>query len=152
MYKISLCSDYWSWGPGFDSRFCQGDFSLKGKIPMVIMVWVVFNLGLRPLLVLHIHISPSASSGQRNYASWASQHKKSVTLRPQPGGETTKSIRDMWWHWPQIATYKQRSKSNWPPAAVMPVDVKNSRTGAGSQSGKKAGVCVCVCASALTRR
>jgi hypothetical protein len=22
-----------------------------------------------------------------------------VTLRSQPGGETTKSIRDMWWHW-----------------------------------------------------
>jgi hypothetical protein len=25
--------------------------------------------------------------------------QKSVTLRPQPGGETTKSIRDMRWHW-----------------------------------------------------
>jgi hypothetical protein len=25
--------------------------------------------------------------------------QKSVTLRPQPGGETTKSIRDMCWHW-----------------------------------------------------
>jgi hypothetical protein len=24
-------SDYWSWGPGFDSRFCHGDFSLKGN-------------------------------------------------------------------------------------------------------------------------
>jgi hypothetical protein len=34
-------SDYWSWGPGFDSRFCHGDFSLKGKIPVVTMVWVV---------------------------------------------------------------------------------------------------------------
>jgi hypothetical protein len=34
-------SDYWSWGPGFDSRFYQGDLSLKGKIPMVPMVWVV---------------------------------------------------------------------------------------------------------------
>jgi hypothetical protein len=34
-------SDYWSWGPGFDSWFCHGDFSLKGKIPMVTMVWVV---------------------------------------------------------------------------------------------------------------
>jgi hypothetical protein len=20
---------------------------------------------------------------------------------PQPGGKTTKSIRDMWWHWPK---------------------------------------------------
>jgi hypothetical protein len=56
-------------------------------------------LGLRPLLVLHIHISPSTSPGQRNCAWWVSQRQKSVTLRPQPGGETTKSIRDMWWHW-----------------------------------------------------
>jgi hypothetical protein len=39
------------------------------------------------------------SSGQRNCTSWASQPQKSVTLQPQPGGETTKSIRDMWWHW-----------------------------------------------------
>src|SRR5215468_1298024 len=48
---------------------------------------------------LHIHISPSTSSGQRNCASWASHPQKSVTFRPQPKGETTKSIRDMWWHW-----------------------------------------------------
>jgi hypothetical protein len=34
-------SDYWSWGHGFDSRFYHGDFSLKGKIPMVTIVWVV---------------------------------------------------------------------------------------------------------------
>jgi len=40
----------------------------------------------------------------------------------------------------------QRSKSNRPPAAAMPVRVKNSTTGAGSDSGKKP---VCVCASAL---
>jgi hypothetical protein len=32
---------YWSWGPGFDSRFYHGHFSLKGKIPMVTMVRVV---------------------------------------------------------------------------------------------------------------
>jgi hypothetical protein len=57
------------------------------------------NLGLRPVLILHIHISPSNSSRQRNCASWASQPHKSVTLRPQPGGGTTKSIRDIWWHW-----------------------------------------------------
>src|SRR5215469_1837967 len=62
---------------------------------MVTIVWVVqYNLGLRSLLVLHIHISPSTSSGQRNCVSWASQPQKSITLRPQPGGETTKSIRD----------------------------------------------------------
>jgi len=35
----------------------------------------------------------------------------------------------------------QCSKSNWPPAVVMPVHVKNSTTGAGSESGKKP-VCV----------
>jgi hypothetical protein len=43
--------------------------------------------------------SPSTSSGKHNCASWAFQTQKSVTLWPQPGGETTKSIRDMWWHW-----------------------------------------------------
>jgi hypothetical protein len=43
-----------------------------------------------------LFISPSTSPGQRNCASWASQN---LTLRPQPGGETTKSITDMWWHW-----------------------------------------------------
>jgi hypothetical protein len=87
-------SDYWSWGPGFDSRFYHGYFSLKRKIPMVTVVWV--ELRLRPLLVLHIHKSPSTSSGQRNCVSWASQPQESVTLQPQPGGETTKP---MWWHW-----------------------------------------------------
>jgi hypothetical protein len=56
---------------------------------------------------LHIHISPSTSSAQRNYALWASQPQKSVTLRPQLGGETTKSIRDMWWHW------KKKSRSGY---------------------------------------
>jgi hypothetical protein len=54
---------------------------------------------LRPFLVLHIHISPSTSSGQRNCAPWASQPEKSVTLRPQPGGEIMKSIRDICRHW-----------------------------------------------------
>jgi hypothetical protein len=61
--------------------------------------------GLRPLLVFHIHISSSTSSGQRNCASWASHPQKSVTLKPQPGEETTKSIRDMWWHWKKILPY-----------------------------------------------
>jgi hypothetical protein len=38
---------------------------------------------LRPLLVLHIH-------------------RDNVLMgvpTSEPGGETTKSIRDMWWHW-----------------------------------------------------
>jgi hypothetical protein len=49
-----------------------------------------------------VHILPSTSSGQRNRASCASHPQKSVTLRPQPGGETTKYIRDMWWRWRRI--------------------------------------------------
>ena len=40
----------------------------------------------------------TSSSGQRNCASWASQPQKSVTLLPCPGGSTTKSTNDMWWH------------------------------------------------------
>jgi hypothetical protein len=50
------------------------------------MVTIV-DLRLRPLQVLHFHVSPSTSSGQHNCASW-----------PQLGGETTKSIRGMCWH------------------------------------------------------
>jgi uncharacterized heparinase superfamily protein len=34
-------SDYWSWGPGVNSQFYHGDFSLKGKILMVTVVCVV---------------------------------------------------------------------------------------------------------------
>jgi hypothetical protein len=74
-----LTTDYWSrvrfpvlpWGS-----------LLEGEVPMVTMVR---NLGLRPLLVLHIHISPSTLSGQRNCASWASQPQTSVTFRRQRG-------------------------------------------------------------------
>jgi hypothetical protein len=59
--------------------------------------------GVGSLVELRFEASPgtsysyitTTSSGQRNCASWASKHQKSVTLRPQPGGETTKSIRDM---------------------------------------------------------
>jgi len=65
------------------------EFSLKGRIPAVNMVWV----GLRALLALHPPISPLTSSGQRNRASWASQPQKSVTHLPCPGGKTTKSTR-----------------------------------------------------------
>ena len=43
-------------------------------------------------------ITTYTSSGQRNYDSWASQPQKSVTLLPCPGGRTTKSTKDMWWH------------------------------------------------------
>ena len=44
-------------------------------------------------------ITTHTSSGQRNCASWASQPQKSVTRLPCPGGRTTKSTKDMWWHW-----------------------------------------------------
>jgi len=70
------------------------EFSLKGRIPAVTMVWVGwYNLGLRALLALHPPISPLTSSRQRNCASWASQPEKSVTLLPCPEGRTTKSTR-----------------------------------------------------------
>ena len=44
-------------------------------------------------------ITTRTPSGQRNCASWAPQPQKSVTLLPCPGGRTTKSTKDMWWHW-----------------------------------------------------
>ena len=43
-------------------------------------------------------ITTRTSPGQRKCASWASQPQKSVTLLPCPGGRTTKSTKDMWWH------------------------------------------------------
>jgi len=43
--------------------------------------------------LLALSVSPLASSGQRNCASWASQPQKSVTLLPCPGGKTTKATR-----------------------------------------------------------
>jgi len=44
-------------------------------------------------------VTTHTSSGQRNCTSWASQPQKSVTLLLCPGGRTTKSTKDMWWHW-----------------------------------------------------
>jgi hypothetical protein len=70
--------------------------NVQAATPWCVYVITIYKSAyLRPLLVLHIHISTSTSSEQRNCASWASQPQKTVTLRPQPGGETTKSIRDM---------------------------------------------------------
>jgi hypothetical protein len=66
------------------------------------------GLGLRPLPVLHIHISPSTSSGQCNRASWGSQPRKSVKSQPQPGGETTKSMTDILWHWKKKKKKKKK--------------------------------------------
>jgi hypothetical protein len=62
---------------------------------------------LRPLLALHIHVTSSTSSRQRNCASWAPHPQKSVTRRPQLGGETAKSIRDMWC-WGMSLRYKNK--------------------------------------------
>jgi hypothetical protein len=83
------------WGIFLEGEDSHGDHGLGSLV----------ELTLRPLLILHIHVSPSTSLGQRNSAFWASQPQKSVTLRPQPGGETTKSIRDMWWHWEKIMQF-----------------------------------------------
>jgi hypothetical protein len=80
------------WGFFLEGEYSHGDHSLSSSV----------ELKLRPLLVLYIHVSPPTSSEQHNCASWASQPQKSVTLRPQPGRETTKSVRDMWWHWGKI--------------------------------------------------
>ena len=44
-------------------------------------------------------ITTHTPSGNRNCTSWASQPQKSVTLLPSPGGMTTKSTKEMWWHW-----------------------------------------------------
>ena len=59
-------------------------------------------------IYIHIYIPPGTVSSsitthtpseQRNCSSWVSQTQKSVTLLPCPGGRTTKSTKDMWWHW-----------------------------------------------------
>jgi len=62
---------------------------------MVTRVWVVSRLRLKgpSWYLIFIYISPLTSSGQRSRASWATQHQKSATLSPQPGGKTTKFIR-----------------------------------------------------------
>jgi len=55
-------------------------------------------------------ITTNTPSGQRNCASWASQPQKSVTLLPCPGGRTTKSTEDLWWHWKKKKIKKKRKK------------------------------------------
>jgi hypothetical protein len=107
------------------------EFSLKGRIPAVTMLWVSwYNLGLRALLALHPSISPLTSSGQRNCASWVSQTQKSVTLLSWTGGRTAKSTRTRGgigpkqkivskmditklyrWHCIQIYWYKRENRS-----------------------------------------
>ena len=64
--------------------------------------------GLGRLVAFRFKATPGTTSssitthtplGQRKCASWASQPQKSVTFLPCPGGRTTKSTKDMWWHW-----------------------------------------------------
>jgi len=53
----------------------------------------------KALLALHPPLSPLTQNRDNvNCASWASQPQKSVTLLPCPGGRTTKSTKDVWWH------------------------------------------------------
>jgi hypothetical protein len=90
---VVTVSDYWLWGPGFDSRFYHGNFPLQGRIPVVTMVRVVSRFRLKaPPGISSSCISPLTPSGQRNCASWASQPQKSVTLSTQPEGKATKFI------------------------------------------------------------
>jgi hypothetical protein len=58
------------WGFFLEGEYSHGDHGLGSLV----------ELRLRPLLVLHIHVSPSTSTGQRNWASWASHevHKGHV--------------------------------------------------------------------------
>ena len=53
-------------------------------------------------------ITTHTSSGKSNCASWASQTQKSVTLLPYPGGRTTKSTKDMRWHWTKKINKKNK--------------------------------------------
>ena len=58
-----------------------------------------------PVATTSSSITTHTSWGQRNCASWASQPQKSVTLLPCPGARTTKSTKDMWWHWKKNIYY-----------------------------------------------
>src|SRR5215469_16538933 len=94
----------------------------RGRFP--VLPWGIFREGEDPhghhglgsLVELMFKAPPGTSysyitiqlTGQRNCASWASQPQKSVTLQPQLGGETTKSIRDMWWHWKKKSPFLPR--------------------------------------------
>ena len=50
----------------------------------------------------------TTSSSITTHTPWASQPQKSVTLAPCPGGRTTKSTKDMWWHWTKKKYHEQR--------------------------------------------
>jgi hypothetical protein len=74
-----------SWGFFFEGEDSHGDHGLSSLV----------ELGFKTppgtsYSYITIHLI-----GKRNCASWASQPQKLVTNWPQPGGETTKSVRDM---------------------------------------------------------
>jgi hypothetical protein len=78
------------WGFFLDGEGPHGDHGLGS------LVEFRFKAPSRYFIFIY-QITPHRDNVNR--ASLASQPRKPVTLRPQPGGETTKSIRDMWWHW-----------------------------------------------------
>jgi hypothetical protein len=57
------------------------------------------NHGIGSLVELRFKAPPGTSYSYItiHLIGTASQLQKSVTLRPQPGQQTTKSARDMWW-------------------------------------------------------
>jgi hypothetical protein len=60
-------SVFWSWGTGFDYRFCHRDFSLKRKIPMATTVWdnVTAPHG-RPILRDRLHFGHNREGRPRS--------------------------------------------------------------------------------------
>ena len=57
-------------------------------------------------------VTTHTPSGQHNCASWAFQSQKLVTLLPCPGGRTTKSTKDMWWHWTKKNIFQYHHEHN----------------------------------------
>jgi hypothetical protein len=76
-------------------------FFLEGEDPHGQGSSVEFRFKTRPgtsYSYITIHLIGTTPHGRPNL-------QKSVTLRPQPEGETTKSIRDMWWQWEKKNTH-----------------------------------------------
>jgi hypothetical protein len=75
-------------------------FFLEGEDPLG-------DYGLGSLVEFRFNAPPGTSYSYItiHHIGTTSQPQKSVTLRPQPGGETTKSIRDMWWYWGKTITH-----------------------------------------------
>jgi len=65
--------------------------------------------GLGRLVEFRLKVPPGTTSSSITTHTSSGQPQKSVTLLPSPGGETTKSTKDMWWHWGE--KNKQRIKN-----------------------------------------